>query len=263
LPASEQVGEAPDRMVALAPDGSAFVYVGVGPNGRRLYLRRFESFQSRPLPGTEDAAGPFFSPDGRWVGFRAGGKLRKVSLAGGSPVAIADVPSRGPTWSDDGRIIYGRIDRPGLWSVSEDGGAPTPLTTLDSLAGETGQAYPHALPNGDVIVTTRNKNGTQIGVVKRGDTRVIPLFPGTMAVYASTGHIVFLERDTLRAIAYELGKRRVIGEPFTIEHTSASGGAATWEFALSQSGALLTIGTRNRDRQLVAGAGAESRTPGL
>jgi eukaryotic-like serine/threonine-protein kinase len=252
LPASQQIAEAPDHLITMAPDGSGFVYVGVGHNGRQLYHRRFESFVSRPLPGTEDAAGPFFSPDGSWVGFRARGKLHKVRLGGGSPVTLADdVATGGPSWSQDGRILFVRSTRPGIWAVSENGGEPSLLTVADSAAGEAWHGYARIMPNGDLVLTVRIGDAFQVAIAERGSGKVTPIFAGFRPVYAPSGHLVFLVGDSLRAVRYDLGNRRTVGAAFPVEQSSNSDGSGIRDFALAESGALLTMGARADDRRLV------------
>jgi Tol biopolymer transport system component/tRNA A-37 threonylcarbamoyl transferase component Bud32 len=251
LPASEQIAEAPDQMITMAPDGSGFVYVGVGHNGRQLYHRRFESFLSRPLPGTEDATGPFFSPDGSWVGFRAKGKLLKVRLAGGAPVTLTDdVNSSGSSWGTDGRILFVRSSTRGIWAVSENGGEPSSLTVPDSASGEAWHAYPRSLPNGDLLLNVFTGGTMQVAIAERGSGKITPLFAGWRPVYERSGHLVFLLGDSLRAIRYDMGNRRAVGAAFAAEQSSIPGSGIR-HFSLSESGALLTMGARADGRRLV------------
>jgi serine/threonine-protein kinase len=250
LPASQQIAEAPDNLIALSPDGSGFVYVGVGHNGRQLYHRRFENFLSRALPGTEDATGPFFSPDGVWVGFRAKGKLRKVRLAGGAAVTLADAVSSGSSWDRDGRILFTRNSLPGIWAVSENGGEPSRLTVPDSASGETWHSLARSLPNGDLVLNVFTGGTVQVAIAERGSGRITPLFAGWRPVYAPSGHLVFLVGDSLRAIRYDLGKRRTVGASFSVEQSTIPGSGIR-HFSLAESGALLTMGARADGRRLV------------
>ena len=252
LPASQQIAEAPDHLITMAPDGSGFVYVGVGPNGRQLYHWRFESFLARPLAGTQDAAGPFFSPDGSWVGFRARGKLLKVRLSGGAPVTLADdAITGGSSWSTDGRILFARSTRPGIWAVSENGGDVSSLTTPDSTAGEVYHGNPRILPNGDLLLHVRNGDSWQVAIAERGSGKVTPLFAGASPEYARSGHLVFLLGDSLRAVRYDLAKRRVVGASFPVEQSSNADRSGIRNFSLAESGVLLTMGARAEDRRLV------------
>ena len=95
--------------VSLSPDGTmvAFVGLNVDGGGSRIYLRRLTQLQATPLQGTDTAQDPFFSPDSQWIGFFAGGKLKKIAVTGGAAVTVCDVANgRGGTWSEDGTILF-------------------------------------------------------------------------------------------------------------------------------------------------------------
>ena len=110
--------------IALSPDGRGMA-IATGQPG--LYLRDLDQPGARLLEGTAGAANPFFSPDGEWVGFFAGGRLKKVAIAGGAPVTVCDVPAdRGGSWSADGTIVVATSNTP-LMQVSASGGRPRPL----------------------------------------------------------------------------------------------------------------------------------------
>ena len=89
--------------MALSPDGTHLAYVARQDGTQQLYLRAMDSLEARPIPGTEGALNPFFSPDGQWLGFFAGGKLKKVSVSGGAALTLGDAPEpRGATWGSRG-----------------------------------------------------------------------------------------------------------------------------------------------------------------
>ena len=94
--------------VVLSPDGSVLVYKAETDGAPQLFLRRLAEFESRPIPGTVDARGPFFSPDSQWLGFEADGKLQRVSIAGGMPIAITDLSylTAGASWGQDDSIVF-------------------------------------------------------------------------------------------------------------------------------------------------------------
>ena len=115
----------PDENIAISPNGSEVVYVG-GPGQGQLFVRSINELDAHPLRGTDGAANPRFSPDGKWVAYVVGNTLKKIPLAGGVPILIADTASRA-SWGDNGEILIERSfteNISGLWRVSAGGGAP-------------------------------------------------------------------------------------------------------------------------------------------
>src|SRR5882672_7669511 len=109
--------------LALSADGRILAWSACDSHCR-LYMRSLDQLDPQPVPGTEGASAPFFSPDGRWVAFFADGKLRKVSLAGGMPVAVAEAPQPfGGVWLPDGDIVFAASGHGGLLRVSDRGGS--------------------------------------------------------------------------------------------------------------------------------------------
>ena len=87
--------------LALSRDGRKLAFAGRSHDKVQLYLRALDRFESTPMAGTDDAADPFFSPDGQWVGFWADGKIKKVSVEGGAPVTVTEARlARGEAWGD-------------------------------------------------------------------------------------------------------------------------------------------------------------------
>ena len=124
-------GDRDSTSLALSPDGRELVYIGRRDGVDQLYHRSFDRDEARPLPGTEGATGPFFSPDGQWVGFFSGGALRKVLLAGGLLLFVSDLMNNphGATWGPDDTIFLG-FHHSSIWRVAATGGTPEPVTTL-------------------------------------------------------------------------------------------------------------------------------------
>ena len=138
--------------LATSADGSKLVFVARVGEKSELRLRRLDRLEEVPLVGTDGGHAPFFSPDGRWLGFFAGGRLLKIALEEGSPpvsLAEAGVP-RGGTWSADDRIYFARGSGGGLWSISAAGGEPEPVTRL--AEGEWTHRWPQLLPDGETLI---------------------------------------------------------------------------------------------------------------
>lgn len=122
------------NMIALSPDSTRLVLALRDADGKvRLHTRLLDQNRVTPLPGTENAYSPFFSPDGQWIGFFADGKLKKVSVDGDASVSLCDAPSgRGASWGDDGNIIAALENRGVLSRVPSAGGTPGPVTRFSS-----------------------------------------------------------------------------------------------------------------------------------
>ena len=166
--------DSPGSAAMLSPDGSVLAFVarkGAG-NATQLYARRLDQVQATPLEGTEGARHPFFSPDGQWIAFFAGGKLKKVAATGGAVITLCDAPNdRGGTWSEEGSILFAPGGQTGLWRVSSAGGAAEALTTPDRAAGETTHHWPQALPGGEAVLFTARRGGPNVEAANRGRTR--------------------------------------------------------------------------------------------
>jgi Tol biopolymer transport system component len=144
-------GEAP--ILDVARDGGAVAFEAEGPDGRQLFLRRLARAEVEPLAGTQGATQPFFSPDGRSLGFFASGRIRKLTLAGGAVADVVNVNAyRGATWTESGWIVFTPAYSAGLSKVRETGGRVEPLTTIEAASAERTHRWPTALPGSPWIV---------------------------------------------------------------------------------------------------------------
>jgi eukaryotic-like serine/threonine-protein kinase len=146
---------------ALSPDGLLLVYAGGKDGETKLYLRRMDESEPTELKGTEGAASPFFSPDGQWVGFNAGRKLKKIRLGDSQPIEICNAQNlMGASWGSDGLIYFAEsansnyISNDGLMRVRDSGGAPEPITQTEGNSNIAGDVYPCALPDGKSVLFT-------------------------------------------------------------------------------------------------------------
>ena len=145
---------------AFSPDGSHLVFVGSGDDGTQLYVRPLNEVDAVPLRGTEGASQPFFSPDGKWVGFFAGRKLKKVLLAGGPALVIADVPGppRGASWGPNDDIFGAWLGASGVFRVSSEVGTPESVTTTDREKGDGFHYWPEVLPGGRAFLFSSGRS---------------------------------------------------------------------------------------------------------
>ncbi len=231
--------------LALSPDGWRLVYVGQRNGQRMLLSQTLGSFVTEPLPGTEGAEGPFFSPNGEWVGFSAGAKLKRISLSNGSIVTICDAPDpRGATWGDDDVITFAPGPFTGLSSVSADGGVPTTVTTLG--ADESTHRWPSAAPGGSEIFYTIGFKGApsfddaDVAVYSVARARSTRLLKGTFATYVNSGHVVFIRHGALMAAPVDRRSLETVGTPaIAVEGVGARPFSGTGWYAVSRAGTLV------------------------
>jgi tRNA A-37 threonylcarbamoyl transferase component Bud32 len=133
---------------AISPDGRLFAFVGIREGKRQLWLRSMDSGATRPLPGTDDASLPFWSPDSRSIGFFGLGKLRRADLNGTVRVICDAVLGEGGSWSAQGTIVCNRATSSTISRVSAAGGSPVFVTAFDRARLETGHFSPYFLPDG-------------------------------------------------------------------------------------------------------------------
>ena len=233
-----------------SPDGTRIVFVAMGADKvRRLYVRSLDQPLAAVLAGTEGARDPFFSPDGQWIAFFTGSKLKKVSVQGGAAVSICDASSdRGGSWGDDDSIVFTAGNREGLSKVSSAGGKPEPLTTLDRQAGEVTHRWPQLLPGSkDVIFTDHTSGGqfddAEIAAYSAASGKVKSLLHGGMyARYLPSGHLVYMHNGTLFAVPFDAKKLEITGQPLPVLQGVASnpnhGGA---QFSFSGSGTFMYL----------------------
>jgi Tol biopolymer transport system component/tRNA A-37 threonylcarbamoyl transferase component Bud32 len=203
-------------ILALSPDSSSLVYVGQTSSGTMLYLRDLASERVLPLRGTDGAIFPFFSPDGRWVGFLTNDKVKKVQLDGDGPITLCDarVPVRA-TWTDENTIYFQEDQGYRLSRVSAEGGPAVPVTTSMRVAG-----FSQALPGGGFLASVPgrgiNRDYADVVLVSPGgDTKVV-LSSGYDPHYVPPGYLVFGRGGNLLSVPFDPGTGRVEGAPTTI-----------------------------------------------
>ncbi len=234
--------------LALAPDGSQLVYAASDGEEARLYRRTLGTLEPVAIPGTEGATDPFFSPDGQWIGFFAGGKLQKVQVAGGIPQPICDAPqgSAGASWGPDDTIILSLGATSGLLQVSAAGGTPDVLTLPAPTDGEVGHVWPHYLPEGDhVLFTIWSGSGWHTAVLSlKTRTWQTVLERSAAARYLSTGHLIFAQMSSalaapgLLAVPFDLARHTVTGDPVSVLEYPGLDGP---NFAVSSTGTLAYV----------------------
>jgi Tol biopolymer transport system component len=238
--------------MALSPDGRTAAIVASGGGKTGLWVRPLDSTSARLLVAVADVKDPFWSPDGKSIGFFAGGKLQRVELAGGEPFTICAVAagnSRGASWSSDGRITFAALPSSGLFQVPASGGTPSRLTLPDASRGEGFQLWPQVLPGGRFLYWVRGDKPENTGIyvssfAKPGE-RVRLLTADTNALYAPGGdgkdYLLWLRGGTLYGQEFDTSRLKLAGEPHPIAGpVSQQGFAGPWmSVAVSASGQLL------------------------
>jgi len=249
LPAGQQLaGLDGGPAVALSPDGMHLAYVArQGGGAPLLYLRPMDGFEAHAIPGTEDAVNPFFSPDGRSLGFFAGTKLKKVAVNGGPAQTLGEVPmGRGASWSEQGMIATAPTNNSSLRQMSDAGGSLQPVTRFNK--GEIAHRWPEFLPGGNALLfaaaaTNFNWNHAQIAVqsLATGERHDL-IKEATHPRYALSEHLIYAQGASLMAVPFDARRLAVTGAAVPVVEgvlQSLNSGAA--QYSISASGALAYI----------------------
>src|SRR5688572_1263771 len=266
-PDGVEIGAGADYLfgLALAPDGRRLVYPAAKAGVVTLWLHDLRSGETRALPGSEQAAAPFWSPDGSRVGFFAGGQLKILDLANGTVSALADAPSpRGAAWNAAGEIVFAGLAN-GVLLHRTVGGSIVPLTALDTSAGETSHSWPAFLPDGRHIVflvSANNRSRAGIWITSLDDRsarkRLVasesqPLVVGAVqalkpsAPQAQT--LLFLTDQVLVAQPIDLASRSLAGRSIPVG-LSVGRGSLGQTFASVSDDVLIFGGPSSSLREL-------------
>lgn len=235
--------------MALSPDGTRMAFVGTAADGRTsLWVRPLSGLSAQALAGTEGASYPFWSPDGAYIGFFAGGALKKIAAAGGPAEKICDATSgRGGTWSREGVIVFAPGTTDVLYQVPAAGGVPKPVTALDPERKETDHRWPFFLPDGRHFLylaragySGAGKTGNRICVGSlEGIAGDCPLTANSNVAYVPPGYVLFWREKILVAQPFDAGSRKVTGEAFPVaEDVRYRTGFSSAVFSASSNGTL-------------------------
>jgi len=241
--------------IAISPDGRSLAFAATDAAGKsQLYLRPLDALAAQPLAGTDGAAYPFWSPDNRFIGFFAKGKLKKVAASGGPPQVICNaLVGRGGAWNRDDVIIFAAGPNEGLSRVSAAGGDPIVLTTLDRSRMEYSHRWPQFLPDGRSFMYFTNaaqeSRGIYLGSLDSKETRRL-LLTNSSALYAPPGYLLYWRAGTLLAQAFDTRKLALTGEPFPIAEQVGVAGGFHMYVTVSQNGVLVSYSGSSEKVQL-------------
>ncbi|MEK7774770.1 MAG: protein kinase [Candidatus Zixiibacteriota bacterium] len=230
----------------ISPDGKHIAFVAVSPGGSKVWVRDLDNLKARSLPGTEAGAFPFWSPDGRSIGFFTYNKLKRIEVASGQVLTVCAAPSgRGGTWGVGDNIVFSPRYQDNLYIVPASGGTPVQITTVDSLR-HSSHRWPLFLPDGQHILffagdhDAPDSSCNEIWFVSLDGTKAHAVMSGlSNAVYAK-GYLMYVRDNVLFAQAFDAQEGRLTGDPIpTQERVQCD--QTTWKsnLSVSQSGLLV------------------------
>jgi serine/threonine-protein kinase len=242
-PLANRVGFDRELEFAARPsDGRVIVYRHSG----QLHVRRLDALVAEPLAGTENGKGPFFSPDGKWVGYFTDTEIKKVSVEGGRPQSVAEA-SAGlcGSWGIDGDIVFGRVGLTGLWRVPAAGGKPEPLT--EPAAGMADHDWPSLLPGSRVVLFANAEASYALGEAQiialslvTGERRVL-VEGGTYPRYSPSGHLLYAHDGALFAVRFDPERLELQGRPMRVVDGLQQGRNGSAQYSVASDGTLLYV----------------------
>ena len=231
--------------LSLSPDGTKLAFVAADSTGHRaLWMRDLSSQIVQPLPGTDEAWGPFWSPDTRFVAFSAGPSLKKVAVAGGPALTITNSSAvGGGTWNRDGVILFAPGPGRPIFRVSSAGGSAIQVTSVDPSRQQSGHPWPYFLPDGRHFLylamgANVENTGIYAGSLDSKETKLV-LNANSSPLYSPPGYLLFVRAGTLLAQPFDADRLEVKGDAIPIaegvQFSTVYGKAAV---AVSQNGVL-------------------------
>ena len=231
--------------MALSPSGDRVVYSASSDGEQWLFVRFRDQIEAVPLRGTEGGTHPFFSPDGRSIGFSTTSELKRVPVDGGPAVTLCALDAhRGATWGVDGTIVFAPRNTPnirGLMRVSESGGEPQPITSPPQEEGR--HAWPHFMPDGRSVLFTTGPDSPltskRVALLSLETGAQTELTAGTGPTYVSTGHLVFGREDSLWSARFDPERPALAGAPTPmVEAVFVGTGNGVANYAVADDGTM-------------------------
>jgi eukaryotic-like serine/threonine-protein kinase len=228
----------------LSPDGRMIAFSTTDATGKRsIWLRPLDGLESRQIPGSETALRPIWSPDSRSIAFMAGGKLRRVAVAGGPVQTIGDAQyGADGSWGPRGSILFDGRGIDPIWVIEAGGGVRKPLITPDTAKGERGAGWPAFLPDGrhflhHLMMANSEENVLRVGDLDTGQTRTI-MKSASQVVYAPPGYLLFVRDRSLVAQRFDVSALELRGDPVPISEGLGIGDLGLVAISASTTGAL-------------------------
>jgi serine/threonine-protein kinase len=237
-------------ILAISPDGRTLAMTATDSESARdvIVVRHLDRSETLQLDGSEGTGEMFFSPDGKSLGFFADGTLKRASVSGGSVVTLADAPTpRGGVWLRDGTIVFSPEYASGLWKIGETGGTAESLIDVDTEQGERTFRFPHATPEGDILLftvgTLDSPNNYEDAVIEAyslssGERRTV-VERASMARFAGRHRIVFARSGDLYAVDFDPDRLQTVGEAApVIEDVGGDPSSGAGYFTIANNGTI-------------------------
>jgi serine/threonine-protein kinase len=244
----ERLWQGASSSISISPDASRVAFVGEKDDRIHLFVRSLDAYDAFPVRSSDGARDPFFSPDGEWVGFFAGGQMRRVHLASGSSSSIADasLQSRGASWGGDNRIIFAQDGAKGIFVVPAAGGEPALLLAPDPSDDVVEYLWPQWLPEqAGVLFTSRRLEASgivdELAVLDLDTKEVRIIGRGSQGSYVGSGHVVYATGGALEAVSFDVGRLTVTGGSVQVVERVDGYPIGATSFAVSSSVALLYV----------------------
>jgi serine/threonine protein kinase/Tol biopolymer transport system component len=232
-------------VIVVSPTGDEVVVKASDGEKSRLYRRSLGSDDVVALEATEGARAPFFSPDGRWLGFTSSDRrLKKVSLDGGQPVALAEGGWGCGSWGEDGSIIFTPNYLDGLWKTTADGGTPGELTHPDPSAGELNHSWPDRIRGTDGVIFTSfrlplSESRVELYNLSTGERRLL-VENAVFGRYVASGHLLFVREGVVLAAPFDPHRLELTGPPVPVlDDAYVAPYEGNSQFAVSVTGTLV------------------------
>jgi eukaryotic-like serine/threonine-protein kinase len=248
LPPEQQLAALDLPVIAISPDGNYLTYAATARGQtQQLFLRAMNSLQARPIPGTEGAINPFFSPDSQWLGFFQGGTLKRVSVTGGAAVSVGYAANpRGASWDGQKTIIFAPSQDGPLQQVSNEGGVSRPLTQLEKA--DITHRWPEVLPGGKAVAFVAAPRDTSVASdrilvrsLQTGEQRDFGQGV-TYPRYVPSGHLIYAQGTTLMAVPFDPDRLEIKGSAVpVVEGVAVSQVTGAAQYGISATGSLAYV----------------------